>query len=154
MCLVFQVKVLNSGLSEVTQQVAGAPELVTVPLQLKDLQTNVARFGSQLKDMDATVGALKTQTNAQDDCKKNITILEVRQSKINVYDTASSNGCSLTCRYEALPEGLNVLVSCNKLSQGGMVTVHNEVIIPILKNGCGAAGRAVVKTNTVKIFQM
>lgn len=89
----FKVKVLNSGLSEVSQQVAGAPELVAVPQQLADLQASVARFGSQLKDMDSTVGALKAQANAQDDCKKNVTVLEVRHSLIHVN---SSDECSMT----------------------------------------------------------
>lgn len=72
---------LQAGLASVKQQVASAPELVSVPEQLTSLGANVARFGSQIKDFDSTVASLRAQSTAVSDgqalLQNNITQLKV-----------------------------------------------------------------------------
>lgn len=46
----------------VKQQVASAPEWTSMPQQLSAMETSVARFGSQIKDLDSRVSVLRTQT--------------------------------------------------------------------------------------------
>lgn len=58
-----QLTVVQYGLREVEDRLKAAPELVNVPRTLKELSGSVAVFGSQIKDLNTTVGALKTQNN-------------------------------------------------------------------------------------------
>lgn len=59
----------------------GAPELTSVPKKLKEALTSVATFGSQIKDLQATVGSLKeTNTKLQD--TQNVLLENITDTKV------------------------------------------------------------------------
>ncbi|KAK0085109.1 hypothetical protein PV325_005779 [Microctonus aethiopoides] len=62
-----QLSSIQQGLQQMQELLHGAPELTSVPKKLKEALTSVATFGSQIKDLQATVGSLKeTNTKLQD----------------------------------------------------------------------------------------
>ncbi|XP_046749696.1 myosin type-2 heavy chain 1 isoform X2 [Diprion similis] len=84
-----QLSTLQHGLLDVQNTVKAAPELSSVPEELKSLQANQATLGSQVKDMETTVTSLKSSNtriqDVQNNLSANITTLE------NSLATLSSN---------------------------------------------------------------
>ncbi|XP_043285229.1 uncharacterized protein [Venturia canescens] len=54
-----QLLSIQQGLHEVQESLQGAPELTDVPKNIKTLFSNTASFGSQIRDLGATVDILK-----------------------------------------------------------------------------------------------
>lgn len=54
-----QVTSVSNGLSRVEERFKTSPELINVPHDMQTLTSNVASFGSQMKDLVSTVAQLK-----------------------------------------------------------------------------------------------
>ncbi|XP_049829017.1 uncharacterized protein LOC126267756 [Schistocerca gregaria] len=63
---------VQDGFHNVQEKLDGAPELVNVPQTIKDLQGSVAGFGSQIRDLAATVENLKSQNTKYQELSTNI----------------------------------------------------------------------------------
>jgi septal ring factor EnvC (AmiA/AmiB activator) len=65
---------VSEGLQEVQKRVQEAPQLMSIPNDLKDLSNNVAALGSQITEMKSTTKQLQLQTG---DMSSNLTQLQV-----------------------------------------------------------------------------
>lgn len=87
---------MQSELDALKSKLKSSPELVKVPQQLSDLSNSVAQFGSQIKDLEATVGSLKDQGSklqtASDTLQSNITAIQV-----NIFYSARSFYTTMSC---------------------------------------------------------
>lgn len=82
-----QLSHIQQGLHQVQEWFQAAPELANVPKDLNALSTSVATFGSQIRDLGATVNSLK-ETNmrmqdAQTTMQQNISSIKVTIRNIN-----------------------------------------------------------------------
>jgi len=65
---------VQNDLGEVRQRINNAPELVSLPQQVKDLSKSVANWGSRIQDLISTVDTLKQQETT---LTQNVSTLEV-----------------------------------------------------------------------------
>jgi len=79
MCL--QLSGIQAVLREVDVRLKAAPELVNLPQDVQSLSTSVASFGSQIRDLNATVTKLKNENSQLQESSKtlseNVTALKV-----------------------------------------------------------------------------
>lgn len=66
---------MSDGLQEVQKRVQEAPQLMSIPNDLKDLSNNVAALGSQITEMKSTTKQLQLQTGSM---SSNLTQLQVK----------------------------------------------------------------------------
>lgn len=81
---------VQDGFHNVQEKLDGAPELVNVPQTIKDLQGSVAGFGSQIRDLAATVENLKSQNTKYQELSTNIVqnLTTVRESVNTLLNTS------------------------------------------------------------------
>uniref|UniRef100_A0A1B6EET1 Uncharacterized protein n=1 Tax=Clastoptera arizonana TaxID=38151 RepID=A0A1B6EET1_9HEMI len=81
-----EVASVSNGLNRVEERFKTSPELINVPHDIQTLTTNVASFGSQMKDLASTVAQLKDAnlhiTEAAHVLNLNLTSLKERVSEL------------------------------------------------------------------------
>jgi len=93
-----QVSTLNETLASVTKSLEEAPHLKTLPSEVKDIRTEVAKFGSRIAELESKVESRSVQSRSAEDAQSDRSDLRGEVQSLSESLAKLKDGC---CQQDA-----------------------------------------------------